>query len=356
MAKRLTTNDFIFKAKKVHGNVYDYSKTTYVRSISKVIIICSKHGEFEQTPNSHLAGNGCRLCGIEHKASLFSLKQDEFILKASKIHKNKYSYDYVVYKNNSTKVLITCPLHGNWRQAPKSHLNGYGCPICGGSKKRTFSEFVSQANQKHSNKYTYSNFKYINDKTKGLITCSKHGDFKQTPNNHLVGKGCPVCAQISKSSNLPEFLVKSNKVHKNKYDYSLFNYTNNRNKSTIICPTHGEFEQTPSSHLSGSGCPGCSIKGFDQTKPGILYYLKIIADSGLIVYKIGITNKSVKERFNLIDLAKIEIVKLTKYDIGLYAFQEEQRILKEYSQYKYHGPAILESGNTELFTKNVLDI
>ena len=64
MAK-LTTEEFIAKAKAVHGNRYDYSKVVYVNTQTKVCIICKEHGEFWQKPKNHLCGNGCVKCSKE---------------------------------------------------------------------------------------------------------------------------------------------------------------------------------------------------------------------------------------------------------------------------------------------------
>ena len=125
MAKRLTTEEFIQKAQEVHGT-YEYDKVVYVNSSTKVIITCQKHGDFEQTPNNHLAGQGCQICSGKAKSNT-----EDFVQKAKKVHGTKYGYDKVVYKTNKTKVIITCQKHGNFEQTPNSHLKGAGCPTCG---------------------------------------------------------------------------------------------------------------------------------------------------------------------------------------------------------------------------------
>ena len=147
-----------------------------------------------------------------------------------------------------------------------------------------------------------------------------------------------------------------NKIHNFKYDYSKVVYTGIFNPVIIKCPLHGEFEQTPTVHLRGCGCPSCAKYGFDQTKPGYLYYLKITTDSGQILYKIGITNKSVDERFNLTDLSKIEIVKQKLYENGADALDWETKLKRKYKEYQYKGPDILSSGNTELFTEDIISM
>lgn len=98
---------------------------------------------------------------------------------------------------------------------------------------------------------------YINTRTKVIITCSIHGDFEQSASSHLQGCGCPNCAHNLKYTK-NSFIEKANKIHFNKYDYSLVNYINSKLKVKIICFEHGIFEQTPNHHLSNGGCPICA--------------------------------------------------------------------------------------------------
>ena len=125
--KYLTTEQFIEKAKQIHGNKYDYSKVEYVNNHTKVCIICPEHGEFWQTPNSHLNGNGCSSC-----KGLKKLTTKEFIERAKQVHGNKYDYSKTIYVNKRTKVCIICPIHGEFYQTPHNHVyQKQGCPECG---------------------------------------------------------------------------------------------------------------------------------------------------------------------------------------------------------------------------------
>ena len=125
------TETFINKAKKIHGDKYDYSKVNYVNNYTKVCIICPKHGEFWQEPRHHLSKHGCPMCGKKTSDRKQSLTLNEFIEKSKQIHNGKYVYDKVNYVNLKTKVCIICPEHGEFWQAPHSHLRGKGCPKCG---------------------------------------------------------------------------------------------------------------------------------------------------------------------------------------------------------------------------------
>ena len=120
-----TKEEFIKGARKKHGDKYDYSKVDYVNKRTKVCIICHEHGEFWQTPSSHLQGKGCPICG-----GTSTLTKEELIKKARKVHDNKYNYTKVEYVNNKTKVCIICPEHGEFWQTPYDHFYGCGCPKC----------------------------------------------------------------------------------------------------------------------------------------------------------------------------------------------------------------------------------
>lgn len=122
---KLTTEQFINKAIKVHGNKYDYKYSNYINSRSKLKIKCKIHGVFEQEANSHLKGIGCSKCSDKYKPT-----NKEFIEKVKKVHNNRYKYPKVKYINSYTKIIITCKTHGDFEQIPKSHLTGVGCPKC----------------------------------------------------------------------------------------------------------------------------------------------------------------------------------------------------------------------------------
>lgn len=123
----------------------------------------------------------------------------------------------------------------------------------------TQEQFIEQAQDIHNNKYDYSKVKYVNKNTKVCIICPKHGEFWQTPSNHLMGKGCILCAGVFKKTT-EQFISDAVKKYGNKYDYSKSKYTGANIKLEIICPEHGEFWQTPAHHLFGEECPECSKK------------------------------------------------------------------------------------------------
>jgi len=190
---RKTTEEFIEDAINIHGNTYSYSLVDYKNNYTKVKIICSKHGEFEQRPKDHLKKNRCPKCYGNKKKTT-----EIFIEDAINIHGNKYDYNLVDYKNNHTKVIINCRKHGRFEQKPNDHLSNRGCPKCYGTSKKTTEEFIEDAIDVHGNTYDYSLVDYNNAQAKVIINCRKHGKFEQKPYSHLNGHGCPNCFNSSR--------------------------------------------------------------------------------------------------------------------------------------------------------------
>lgn len=247
--KKLNTEEFINRAIKIHGEKYDYSLINYINGKLKVKIICKTHGLFEQEATSHLSGNGCSKCaGV-------GMDSEYFIEKAEIIHNNEYDYSLVKYCKSNKKVKINCKIHGVFEQTPNSHLDGSGCPKCYGTHIYSNDEYVEKANKVHNNRYDYSKLNYVNSETKVNIICSKHGMFEQFPTTHLSGQGCSKC--IGRNKTTDEIIRQFEEKHADRYDYSQINYVDSKTKIKIICKEHGEFFQTVYLHLSGQGCPKC---------------------------------------------------------------------------------------------------
>jgi hypothetical protein len=201
MSKKLTIEEFIEKSNKIHREKYDYSKVNYINNYIKIIIICPKHREFLQRPNSHLNGCGCPVCGFISSNKTRSKSASKFIKDAKNIHKNKYNYSKVNYINSHTKIKIICKKHGRFFQLPLNHLRGEGCSKCRYEnikilKPKSESKFIKECKKIHKNEYDYSKVNYIRAHTKIIIICKKHGKFYQTANHHLQGNKCPKCAKI----------------------------------------------------------------------------------------------------------------------------------------------------------------
>lgn len=204
------TNLFIQKAKSIHGDRYDYSKTIYTNALSKVAIICSLHGEFEQRAVSHLRGHGCNLCRHEYIKNKSRDTLEQFLAKAKQTHGDKFNYDKVNYVNSVTNVIITCPIHGDFEQRPAFHVKGNGCQLCYGNKRYTNEEFIEKCKLIHKDYYDYSKVEYKGNKSKVKIICPEHGEFEQLAQDHLRGVDCLRCKESKGERFIADVLEKAN--------------------------------------------------------------------------------------------------------------------------------------------------
>ena len=196
--EKLNTEKVIERFRSKHGDLYDYSMFEYCGMHNKSKIICKIHGVFEQEPHSHLKGQGCPICGKLRRIEKRFDNRETFIEKARNKHGDKYNYDKVVYKSSYDYVCITCPKHGDFMQTPNTHLNGRGCPKC-------YEERRSEVNRK---------------------------DFSV-------------------------FLNEMKELYGDRYDFNNYDYVNNRKRSALICNRHGIFYRNPNDLLNGKHCPKC---------------------------------------------------------------------------------------------------
>lgn len=302
--KRKTQEDFIKECTIRHKSYYSYEHTIYTKGSDKITITCPCHGDFEQRANSHLAGSGCKEC--------LKLSKNQFIEKCNKVHKSFYDYTNIKYRGLVELITISCKLHGNFTVKAHSHLYlKTGCPLCSREKPKHYdtATFITKANKVHNFRYDYSQTIYTGSRNTVLIKCQKGHLFEQKANDHLNGSGCTVCTGRFKLS-FKEFEDLANTKHNNYYTYSKQIFTKRSDTIEIECPVHGTFKQTVRNHLRGHGCIKCSYKNSGWTKTtfrtkclknnnekGFLYVLKCFNEDE-IFYKIGITSRSVSERFN----------------------------------------------------------
>lgn len=243
--------------KETYGENYEYIRIEKREYANYLIIKCKLHDLFARTFHEHFKLNrGCPQCILKD--------EEKGYIEQSKIkHNNKYSYEKVIFLNKRDKVIITCHKHGDFEQSFSNHLNGQGCPKCKKNCKMTTDDFIERSKIIHKNKYTYDKTKYINIFEKVIITCPEHGDFIQKPNEHVCGYGCYRCAGFIRTTD--DFIKKANIVHNNKYNYKKVVYESARKKITISCNDHGDFLQSPNDHLSGNGCQKCAKTGFSKS-------------------------------------------------------------------------------------------
>ena len=304
MAKKLTTEEFVTKAKSVHGNKYGYTRVQYQGSKEKVKILCGLHGEFEQDPSSHLRGRGCRKCATEATALSQTPSTEDFISRAMTVHNGKYDYTQVEYKGSWRKVEITCKKHGNFWQTPDIHLQGRGCRKCGTeaaalSQTRSAEEFVLSARAVHGDKYSYAQVDYKGCRKKVRIGCSLHGEFEQTPASHLQGAGCPRCATEAVTRGVEDFISRAKICHRDTYSYAQVDYKNCKEKVRIVCPAHGEFEQTPDSHLRGAGCPKCGAGRISRAEGELKVFLESLVPPDTVRTQVCMSMDSVRRYLDL---------------------------------------------------------
>ena len=261
--KRTESNKqkIIEKCNKIHNEKYDYSKIKYIKQKKEVCIICPIHGEFWQTLDAHSRGEGCPKCAKEERVKKLTKTTKKFIEDAIKIHGDRYDYSKSDLKNRDEKgrVCIICPIHGEFWQKPDNHLQGNNCPKCRGLY-RTTDEFITLMKEKFGNIYDFS--KAIYKGSHENITLIYNGKKITTKAIKFLTAKKPITFERVRCKE--DFIEKANKIHCGKYDYSKVNYINNTTRVCIICPIHGEFWQTPADHLQGCGCKECKISKLEE--------------------------------------------------------------------------------------------
>lgn len=263
------TATFIEASVRIHGTKYDYNKVLYVRSQDKVIIACPTHGPFRQRPNNHLNGSGCEKCA----RGVWIETTEAFVTEAKRVHGERtYGYEKSAYERMTKPLIIICRDHGEFLQSPSNHItHGEGCMPCGreraaAARRRDIEDFLTCAKAVHGDEYDYTKMimmPYIHGhSTAVLVTCRKHGDYSMTAQAHLQGHGCRLChlarLRHRQTHTREEFIEAARAIHGSKLGYDKVTYTNNSTHVTIVCPSHGEFQQIPQSHLNSQyGCPAC---------------------------------------------------------------------------------------------------
>ena len=241
---KLTLDEFVNRIKEIHGNKYDLSKVEYKNTETDVTIICKKHGYFQIKPKHLFKGSGCKECFKEKQSKNKLLTNEEFIKKANDIHKSKYDYSLTQYKGYRNDIDIICPIHGTFTQNAGAHLSGSGCKECGkvvmwDSRGRiTTEEFILKAREIHGWLYDYSKVNYIDAKAPIIIICKKHGEFIQTPSNHLSNCGCPKCAKSKMVKEIIKHLENNNIKYTIEQTFEWLTVNGNKLRLDIFLPEH----------------------------------------------------------------------------------------------------------------------
>ena len=399
MKKDQSVEEFIInKLKPKLGEKYIYNNLKYLYGKQIIELECKMHGKIQINYRNIKTTIGCIKCiqekrcvskGVKKKKKSLIVGGHEnrkIYIGDEKLIKSPFDYSLLRQKCPYCKVE---PLNKNLKShIKKTHKNKpiikFNCKVCrqetdilssfGECCSRSCSSSQKQENKTckndksrielfnkiHNCRYKYPNLSYVDSLSIIKVECRIHGEFSIRYENHRKGMGCSLCTMEEKKDKewVSEYQIIENfkKVHETgRYDYSRINYRRGRGKVRIGCNICGEFfNQLPYSHQMGKGCPYCAVSGFKTDKPGIVYYLRVEVGD-VVTYKIGITNNSVKERFKS-DYKYITVLQEHRFECGQDAYNLEQQILKEYKQYKYQGPNILISGNTELFKRDIFDL
>lgn len=195
--------------------------------------------------------------------------------------------------------------------------------------------YINKFREKHGDTYDYSLVDYTGNKELVTIICIEHGEFLQTPHNHQKGRGCPKCQNISKQKTTQQCIEDFKQVHGSRYGYQSVEYTNNEVPVSIACLTHGPFQQRPKDHLEGKGCPKCA-----NQNQNTLYLLKCNKRKTI---KIGITN-NLPKRIQDIGGSLQYIHHITVDNPR----NLETQLHKKYQAYNEFNPTV-NNGGTEFF-------
>lgn len=267
MVAKFTQEIFEAKVKEKTGNRLDISKFVYFGQASRGIVCCPKHGEYEVVASSLLSGKGCAKCYFESKVGVFKFDLSNFIEKARVVHGDKYSYGDAVYRGAKSKLIITCKIHGNFKQSASAHLKGQGCPSCGqitkGQKTRkSQSEFIEAVTKKHGGRYDLSTIIYRGYDHDITVVCKDHGEFVTSPASLLNSKiGCPQCALkvqgVKRQYPREKYIEQLIEIHGDKFQYGEILREKGGPYIETLCKQHGWFKASISNLRNGSGCKKC---------------------------------------------------------------------------------------------------
>lgn len=282
--KKYTQQEFIDKAKSIHGDKYDYSKVVYVNNKTRITLICPKHGEFTIRPFNHIvSGDGCSACRYEAK---YDLKYyiDKLLAKYPNLNISKnQDLTEKVKRRELGNILLSCPMHGDYKVKLKWLIDNTGktdrgnialkCPKC--YKKelekkredkleearealRKSRDIEKEVYDKFGNKYELITKDYKSPTMKLTLKCEKHGYFLINLLKLEESEGCPNCVADERFN---EFLIKAKEIHGDAYEYKKGGF---RGKLTdlvhLVCPKHGVQPMRAQTILSGTGCKQCYLE------------------------------------------------------------------------------------------------
>ena len=294
---KLTQEQYIAKARAKWGNAYDYSESVYLAGLKPITIRCIKHNHyFTVQAGNHICTSGkplmggCPLCAKERLAEYRRKKHEETLKKAKqkkKTYKPKprltpqecflkkakemypeYDFSKAIYKGREVQIMVSCPVHGEFKIRPRTLLIGekgqkpHGCWKCNNlippyEKKLTLDTFKNRMHELYGDKYTFVWSDFKNRYSQIRFTCKQHGEQQRSARVLLEGKGCAYC---NGKFYPPDWIKNARSVHGEKYEYdesrpprAIFDYIRYK------CPTHGWQETRYDCHVNqGCGCALCA--------------------------------------------------------------------------------------------------
>lgn len=192
---------------------------------------------------------------------------NDFIKRAKDVHNNYYTYSRTIYINKNEKVIITCPIHGDFQQLPFNHLRGNKCPLCAiEAKKNNTDFFIKRMKELYGNKYSFEKTIYVSNKEKVIITHKELGDLETIPNKILSGTQ-PMCVKIyeKKIKLQNELLQKFYEKYGEEYSIQWEGFLTKKTKVKLTCIKHGEISIIFDT-LFKKGCPFCNGYTFKYTE------------------------------------------------------------------------------------------
>jgi len=250
---------FIHNARLYHGDKYDYSLVRYVRAITPITVICPEHGEWVTNINKHTTPKKPSTCP-KCQHSPRKCSTEHWISRAQKKHGDTYSYENAVFTGGHKLITITCKIHGDFDQMATSHMAGAGCGECSGSGKLTNKIFLRRAKELHGERFDYKDVDVNGMHEPVSIECPEHGVQQITPKSHLYSE-CGGCPECNPNTKYTTetFIKKARAIHGDYYDYSKVEYVSMRDWIIVICPEHGEWKTN--GHIHTNGGSGCNQCG-----------------------------------------------------------------------------------------------
>jgi hypothetical protein len=302
------------------------------------------------------AGIKVHECAYENPKFYKKLQSLNLLLEES-----DYSFINAKYLDEITPIDITCNSHGDFQAIPKDlrKKNFIGCTKCKDfyykKERYTQESFIQKCIEANGERFNYSNIDFKGFKYTIYPECKIHGTIScKNPKTHLTYTTCPKCRGMKKRFTTERFIKKAKEIHKDLFNYDKSIYIDSRSPINIYCNYCKDYFTVNQAtwHLQGHGCNKCNSGGFNSAKAGLLYYISI--DNGQ-AYKVGITNRTVKDRYSPADFKRIKVIKTWKYEFGNEARERELEILRTFKSAKYTGSISLEScTHKEMFNQDIL--